>query len=121
MNYAQKPLTTTVHTDMNGLIALEVPKEGCMPGHFYEVFRGLDKDPVTSINFQHGPVPANGVNGVTNEALLAIVLHRTRILDAKFPCKENQAAIQHLEDAMAHLEARTYRRQLRGVEGKEVK
>jgi hypothetical protein len=72
------------------------------------------------IHFQSGPVPTSGVNGLTNEALLTILIHRTKILDAKFGCDENKRAIQHMEEALVNLEVRTARRMVRGVEGKEV-
>jgi len=87
-------------------------------GHYYSVLTGKDYQ---TIKFQLGPVPANGVNGLTNEALLAVLIHRTKVLDAKFGCDENKRAIQHMEEALVNLEVRTARRMVRGVEGKEVK
>jgi hypothetical protein len=86
-------------------------------GHVYQVLHGQTS---TEINFQRGPVPDNGVNGLTNESLISIVIHRTKHLNAKFSCSENARAIQHLEEALVNLEARTARRMARGVEGKEV-
>lgn len=67
--------------------------------------------------FQNGAFDLAGVNGITLEALLAILIHRTRVLNAQFPCSENGYAIQHMEEALAHFEARTARRALRGVRG----
>jgi len=72
------------------------------------------------LNFQNGPVSQNGINGLTNELLLAVLIHRTEYLDGKFHCKENQQAINHMKIALAQLEARTASRAERGVEGKEV-
>lgn len=86
-------------------------------GHYYSVLTGKEYQ---MIKFQLGPVPANGVNGLTNEALLAILIHRTKFLDAKFGCDENKRAIQRMEEALVNLEVRTARRMVRGVEGKEV-
>lgn len=86
-------------------------------GHFYDVLSG---DLITPIQFQHGPVKENGVNGVTNEALLAIVIHRTKILNDKFPCDENKRAITYMENALDLFEQRTKGRQNRGVEGLNI-
>ena len=84
-------------------------------GHYYRILTGKEYQ---MVKFQLGPVPANGVNGLTNEALLAILIHRTKFLDDKFGCDENKRAIQHMEEALVNLEVRTARRMVRGVEGK---
>lgn len=109
-----------IHTDHNGLAvnAISSLSDGTdVEGHLYQALVGTGG---AEIKFQNGPVPENGVNGLTNEALLAVLIHRTKHLDGKFPCRENEQAINCMEHALAHLEARTYRRQQRGVEGKEV-
>ncbi|HCA5286177.1 TPA: hypothetical protein MW252_002273 [Acinetobacter nosocomialis] len=87
------------------------------PGHFYDVAAG---DTFTPIQFQLGPVKEVGVNGITNEALLAIVLHRLRVLNEKFPCRENSLAITNIEQGQMWLEQRTRNRQKRGVEGYNI-
>lgn len=109
-----------IHTDHNGVYvnAISTLSDGTdVKGHFYQVASGTRN---TDIHFQHGAVAGNGVNGLTNEALLAILIHRTKILDVKFPCDENKRAIQHMEEALVNFEVRTARRMVRGVEGKEV-
>lgn len=109
-----------IYTDTNGVAvnAIHSLADGTnVEGHEYQVLSGAK---TTAISFQRGGVLDNGVNGLTNEALLNIVLHRTRFLDSKFPCGENKRAIEHLEGALAHLEVRTFRRMARGVEGLEV-
>lgn len=68
------------------------------------------------LHFQDGPA-AEGVNGLTNEALLKVLIHRTKILDSQFPSEHNKQAIAALESALAALNARTADRQARGVEG----
>lgn len=68
--------------------------------------------------FQHGPVGQAGVNGVTQEALLAILIDRLRGFQAgDHACDENRAALEHLEAARDVLHQRTRRRGARGVEG----
>jgi len=88
-------------------------------GHVYEI---LDKDRLllAAIEFQKGPVASNGVNGITNESLLAILINRTKFLDSQFPCDENKRAIEHMERALVSFEVRTARRIARGVDGKNV-
>lgn len=83
-------------------------------GYFYDIQVGNRK---VAIDFQHGPVKEQGVNGVTNEALLAIAIHRTKILNNSFPCDENKCAISYMENALALFEQRTRDRLNRGVEG----
>ena len=74
-----------------------------------------------SIDFQNGGIAENGVNGITNEALLAIVIHRLKCFQSgRFPCDENANALEDIECALHHLESRTQQRKARGVEGKET-
>lgn len=69
------------------------------------------------LHFQDGPTVSEGVNGLTNEALLNVLIHRTKILDSQFPSEHNKQAIAALESALAALNARTADRLARGVEG----
>lgn len=70
------------------------------------------------ILFQNGPIPENGVNGVTQEALLAIVADRLRCFQAgPYASDDNAMALQHVEQAMRWLHKRTLERMARGVEG----
>ena len=72
------------------------------------------------ILFQNGPisVDGNGVNGVTHEALLAIVADRLRSFqNGQYSCKANACALTHIEEAMHWLQQRTIERMRRGVEG----
>lgn len=109
-----------IHTDHNGVAvnAISMQADGAMvEGHQYQVLAGPK---TTQIDFQRGGVATNGVNGLTNEALLSILLHRTKFLNKQFPCDENFRAIGHMEEALVNLEVRTARRMVRGVEGREV-
>lgn len=74
--------------------------------------------PGVSILFQNGPINTAGVNGVTHEALLAIVADRLRSFQAgPYACKENACALTHIEEALHWLHWRTIKRMQRGVEG----
>lgn len=71
----------------------------------------------TYLTFHSGPV-AEGVKGVTNEALLAILIHRMQGFQAgKFACPKNAEILRHLEEAFWASNDRTNERRQRGVEG----
>lgn len=75
----------------------------------------------TRISFQNGPIAENGVNGLTQEVLLAIVIDRLRSFQAgPFSCRENALALTKLEEAQHWLLHRTRARMARGVEGKSA-
>lgn len=75
----------------------------------------------TEIHFQDGPIIEFGVNGVTNEQIITMLIDRLNSLnnmyDKKFACRENSLAITKLEEALMWLERRTANRVARGVEG----
>lgn len=76
--------------------------------------RGFKAD----IYFQDGPINEFGVNGVTHEALLAILCDRLRSFQkGPYSCKANACALTHIEEAMHWLQQRTIERMRRGVEG----
>lgn len=71
-----------------------------------------------NIIFQNGPINEVGVNGVTQEVLLAIVADRLRSFQkGPFSCKANACALTHIEEAQHWLQQRTIERMRRGVEG----
>lgn len=70
------------------------------------------------INFQNGPIAESGVNGISNEALLAIVEDRLiGFQSGEYACRENAIALTKLQEAMMWLQKRTRDRVARGVEG----
>lgn len=74
------------------------------------------------ILFQNGPVLENGANGISQEALLAIVRDRLESFQAgPYACDENKFALDHVVMAMALLHSRTKARLARGVEGTSVR
>jgi len=107
------------------VIVLDAPGDGGA-NHEYQVVDPLAIAPevdvggrvLSSISFQNGPIPENGVNGVTQEDLLSIVIHRLRGFDkGPFATRENACALRSVEEALHWLEARTQDRERRGVEG----
>lgn len=75
-----------------------------------------------TVLFQNGPIAEAGVNGVTQEALLAIVADRLRSFQAgPYASRENALALTKIEEAMLWLHKRTLDRMRRGVEGTHAK
>jgi hypothetical protein len=70
------------------------------------------------LDFQNGPVQEVGINGISNEALLTIVIDRLRGFQSNvYACRENAFALMKLEEGMMWLHKRTRDRLNRGVEG----
>lgn len=70
------------------------------------------------IDFQNGPIAEAGVNGVTHETLLAILMDRLEgFQSGPYACEENRNALMFLKEAQSWLQMRTRRRVARGVEG----
>ena len=77
---------------------------------------------VTDIHFQNGPIQEAGVNGISNEALLAIAEDRLLgFQSGQFACRENAVALTKLQECMMWLQKRTRDRMTRGVEGTNQK
>lgn len=73
------------------------------------------------VKFQNGPIAEVGVNGVTQEILLAIVIDRLRSFQAgPFSSRENALALTKCEEALHWLQQRTIERMRLGVEGRSV-
>lgn len=107
INPANDTLTITV---------LDEPGAGGA-NHNY-VVTGIAGNHGVNIFFQNGPIPENGVNGLTQEVLLAIVADRLRSFqNGPFACKANACALTHIEEAQHWLQQRTIERMRRGVEG----
>ncbi len=74
------------------------------------------------ISFQNGPIKEVGVNGVTHEALLAILIDRLRSFQAgPYSNRANAIALTKMEEALMWLQQRTRERIKRGVEGTHAK
>lgn len=111
------------HTD-----PLTLTTDDAYPGVKY-VVTGMNHDanPATgngnhvdslTVLFQNGPIPVNGVNGVTNEVLISILIDRLQSFQrGSNRCKENACAITKLEEARMWLQSRTMDRRRRQVEG----
>jgi len=90
--------------------------------HFYCISTAKEPTAILGqVQFQSGAILEQGVNGVTNEDLLAVVIHRLQgFQSGNFKCRENAIALTKIEEALMWLESRTQKREARGVEGKEI-
>ena len=122
-------LTAHKINDVNECIAIDVlddpgPGGACHEYRIRGVQGPLDHHPVPTIElrFQNGPVKEVGVNGITHEALLAILIDRLAAFQrGPFACEENRDALIGLENAQSALHRRTLKRIERGVEGTHEK
>lgn len=93
--------------------------------HEYQIIRDThgngdeyDQVELCNIKFQNGPILEAGVNGISGEALLAIVEDRLiGFQSGQFACRENAIALTKIQEAMMWLYKRTRDRMARGVEG----
>lgn len=105
--------------DMLSITVLDEPGQGGA-NHLYEVtgYTGQGGRQSTLVEFQNGPINEVGVNGLTQEVLLAIVADRLRSFQSgPFTCRENSLALDRVEEALHWLQQRTIARMRRGVEG----
>lgn len=107
--------------DRLDIIAVDDPGSGGA-NHVYEiVLSKVDAAPMSVISFQNGPIGEVGINGVTQEILLAVVIDRLRSFqNGPFSSRENALALTKCEEALHWLQQRTLDRMRRGVEGKNV-
>lgn len=90
--------------------------------HHFQVRPSGSIDILSVVDFQKGPIKENGVNGVCNEDLIAMVICRLEYFQkSEFSSRDNAMAITKLEEALLWLRKRTIGREQRGVEGTSVK
>ncbi len=86
--------------------------------HDYMVSVPGENNLLCSIRFQNGPIKEFGINGVTQEILMAVCIDRLRSFQAgPYACRENAIALTKLEESLMWLQKRTRAREARGVEG----
>lgn len=94
--------------------AVPVERYG-MQTYTYNLTKAYEGKPgyqfIKELNFQIGDPKKYGINGVTNEALLAIMIHRLKGFqeNPNTNCIENGEAIMYMEQAMGALYTRSQR------------
>ncbi len=118
-----REITTHKVNELNEAITITVMDEPGAGGasHVYAMDLGNDSTSPGArwiVEFQNGPIKEAGVNGLSHEALIVIIIDRLRSFQAgPFSSRENALALTKLEEAMHWLHHRTRDRMLRGVEG----
>ena len=117
-------LTDHHGTGLNDALIVEVV-DGPGPGgacHVYRISSLESRLPEsTVISFQKGPILEAGVNGISHEVLLAILIDRLAAFQAgPYPCHENESALECLRLALFYLLQRTRDRVARNVEGRSA-
>lgn len=106
--------------DRIDIMVMDAPGAGGANHHYAVDVDGSENG--IDIHFQNGPIAEVGVNGVTQEVLLAICIDRLRSFQAgPYACRENALALTKLEEAQHWLHARTRAGMARGVEGTHQK
>lgn len=114
-----REITTHKVNGLNEVLKIEAEDEPGAGGanHRYSITPTVGNARGVLIEFQKGPIQSYP-NGLSNEALLAVVLDRLEgFQTGPFACEENGVALAHVRDAMQVLHKRTQERTARGVEG----
>ncbi|MCC0696213.1 hypothetical protein IC173_11705 [Clostridioides sp. ES-S-0048-02] len=75
-------------------------------------------EPIQYLSFQEGAIKEYGINGINNEdVILAVITRLEAFQESKYACKENEKAIEKLEECLMWLRKRTLDRQMRNIEG----
>lgn len=115
-----REITSAKVGGFNELVYIEAQDEPGDGGanHEYSIIVNNDEATRTRLKFQKGPVPQAGANGITNEALLAVVQDRLEGFDrGPFANDDTANALDHVKQALNALRKRTTDRVARGVEG----
>jgi hypothetical protein len=71
------------------------------PGRVYEL--GAEQ----VIHFTRAKPNGPGLTiGTTNEEVLSMLIHRTKVLDEEFPCEENKIAVIKMQEALEAFQKR---------------
>jgi hypothetical protein len=100
-----RDITTHQNNELNKSLIVEATNtpEIDQAHRNYIVYDGEGYD-VCNINFQHGQYQHVGVNGVTNEAILAILIDRLECYQTgPLACDRNARALENLHAAMKAL------------------
>ena len=86
--------------------------------HHFIVKNALNGEVINKIDFQEGPIKEVGINGITEEDLLLMIIARLESFQcSEFKCTENEEAIVALREALISMNYRRIKRIKRGVEG----
>lgn len=119
-----REITSHKVNGLNDVLQITADEPG--PGgasHRYQIVPAVGNASGLRIDFQKGGLQETGgvPNGLSNEALLAVVEDRLLgFQSGEFACRENAVALTKIQEAMMWLQKRTLDRMRRGVEGVSV-
>lgn len=109
--------TTILHEEKFQFNAPHTFKVVCTEPEKEGTYKGCNRV-VGLVHFQEGPIKEKGVNGISNEDAIGMVLKRLECFqESEYTCRENAVAITKLEEALMWLRRRTNKRVHRNVEG----
>lgn len=116
-----RELTSHKVEGAEALTVIAVDQRGQGNAHYEYEILGPSEVRVGRISFQNGPIKEVGINGVSEEALLAILMDRLDgFQGGVYGCKENATTLDRLQAAMDLMQDRTRSRVARQVEGTSV-
>ena len=106
-----------IHQEVNGFLVVSSKDEKDVRERQqmkYAAYRRLGDseevfEKIGEISFQKGHPDTYGVNGFTNEAVIAILIDRILHLNEIVPCEENVKSLARLQEAKELLEKRQQR------------
>lgn len=108
------------YSDHNGIEAVTASASELIGVQYFIEHKSESGGYITTIEFQNGNPADVGINGATNEVMLAILIHRLTLQNAKCPSAYNVKAIECMVQALAALGERVIDRQNRGVTGTQT-
>lgn len=86
--------------------------------HHFTISNYETGDLLCKVDFQEGPIKEVGINGVSNEDLIIMVIARLEAFQkSDYFCYENEMALSYLNSALTALTLRTKRRTETDIEG----
>jgi len=111
---------SVIYADHNGVEISTSQTTDALGIQYYIEHRSESGGFITTIEFQNGNPASVGINGFTNEHMLAILIDRVKRQDAKCPSEYNKSAIASMQAALQAFEARTNDRRERGITGTQA-
>jgi len=104
------------------LYVMDEPGQGGAHHHYHiePITKSQPQGAINScdIKFQNGPIKEVEVNGVNEESLVAVLIHRLESFQkGPYSCRENAIALTKLQEALHWMHHRTLDRTKRKVEG----
>ena len=105
------PITNISYDESLTYLLAQDKNDGNPTHHDFEIRRTLDNALLCKIHFQQGALDEKGPNGVLNEDLLLAIIDRVESFqNSKLKCRENEIALEKLNEALFWLNLRNNKR-----------